>query len=130
MKHSVKVISAVAALTVFIVGASLIMQGVLTKTSTDLVASISGVEAGTEAGNWKSAEKDLEQVKNKWSRLSATWAMLIDHQEIDNIEVTLARMEKFVAERDKASALAETSALKNYVNHIPLRVSLSLKNVL
>lgn len=130
MRQSIKVISAVVALTVFIVGTSLLMHGVLVRTSADLVESISGVEAGTEANNWKIAEKNLEQVQKKWSGISATWSMLIDHQEIDNIEVTLSRMEKFISARDTASALAETSALKNYINHIPSRESLNLKNIL
>jgi hypothetical protein len=130
MRHSVKVVSAIVVLTVFIVGTSLVMQRVLARTSTDLVESITGVETGTTANDWKGAEKNLEQVRNKWSRISATWSMLIDHQEIDNIEVTLSRMEKFISARDAASALAETSALKNYVNHIPSRESLNLKNIL
>lgn len=130
MSHSVKVVTAIAALTVFIVGISLVALKVLDKTSTELVESISGVESGTASNNWKDAEKYLEQVRSKWSRTSATWSMLIDHQEIDNIEVTLSRMEKFISSRDAASALAETAALKNYVKHIPTRESLNLKNIL
>lgn len=130
MRHSVKIITAVAVLTAFIAGTSLIAHRVLDKTSTDLLDSISGVESGTAASNWNSAEISLKQVKNKWSGVSGTWAMLIDHQEIDNIEVTLSRMEKFISARDTASALAETSALRNYIQHIPSREALSLKNVL
>lgn len=130
MRHSVKIITAVAVLTAFIAGTSLIAHRVLDKTSTDLLDSISGVESGTAASNWNSVEISLKQVKNKWSGVSGTWAMLIDHQEIDNIEVTLSRMEKFISARDTASALAETSALRNYIQHIPSREALSLKNVL
>lgn len=130
MRHSVKIISVIIALTVVIVGTSLIMQRVLAKTSTDLVESISGIEAGTSASNWKTAEKNLELVQKKWSRVSSTWSMLIDHQEIDNIEVTLSRMEKYIAAKDKPSALAEASALKNYINHIPTKETLNFKNVL
>ncbi len=129
-KASIKVLLSIAVLTAFIVGISLVAQGVLGRTSEDLILSISGVEAGTEASDWKSAEKSFEQVRNKWSGISGTWAMLIDHQEIDNIEDTLSRMEMFISAKDTPSALAETSALKNYIMHIPSKEALNLKNLL
>jgi len=106
------------------------MQNVLDRTSATLVSSISGIEAGTAANNWKEAEESLRQVRNQWAGISGTWSMLIDHQEIDNIEATLSRMEMFISTRDTPSALAETSALKNYISHIPSKESLNLKNIL
>jgi hypothetical protein len=130
MKHSVKIISAIAILTVLIIGTSLIAHGVLEKSSMELQKNISAVEGATTAEDWKKAENNLEQTRSKWAGVNGTWSMLVDHQEIDNIEFTLSRMEKFILTRDKASALAETSALMNYVKHIPLKESLNLKNVL
>lgn len=130
MNHSVKIISAVVILTALIIGSSLITQRILDKTSTDLQKNIEEVETSTSSGNWTSAEQNLKQIRDKWSKVSATWSMLIDHQEIDNIEFTLSRTEKFIEARDEASALAENSALMNYVRHIPLKESLNLKNIL
>lgn len=127
--HSVKILSALALLIAFIMTVSLASYGILERTSTDLQKSISEVEANTTAENWEDAEQGVKQVKSQWAGVSKTWSVLIDHQEIDNIEFTLFRMEKLISVRDKPSALAESSALMNYVRHIPRKESLNLENL-
>lgn len=129
MMHSVKILSALALLTAFIITVSLVSYGILDRTSTDLQKSISGVEADTTAENWENAEQGVKQIKSKWAGVSKTWSILIDHQEIDNIEFTLSKMEKLISVRDKNSALAESSALMNYVRHIPRKENLNFQNI-
>lgn len=130
MKYSLKVILSLSALVAVIVGIGLIGQSILGRTSGELGQSIAKVESSTASNDWKTAELAVTQIKNKWSGIKGVWAVLIDHQEIDNIDATLARMEKFIMAKDTPSAMAEASALKNFVDHIPVKEKLLLENVL
>jgi hypothetical protein len=56
--------------------------------------------------------------------------MLIDHFEIDNIDNSMVRMSKYVEEKSSDDALAELAALRKFIQHIPVKNALSIKNVL
>lgn len=129
MKHSVKVIMSIVLLTAVIIVVSAITQKVLFTTSGELEKYLAGVENDTVSGSWENADKSLKKVKEKWAGTKDIWAILIDHQEIDNIDVTLSRMEKFILSKDTSSALAEASALMKYVRHIPRKEALSIENI-
>jgi hypothetical protein len=53
----------------------------------------------------------------------------VDHQEIDNIDITLSRLQRFVETCDKASSLSEASALAKYVSHIPEKELPNMRNI-
>jgi hypothetical protein len=55
--------------------------------------------------------------------------MLVDHYEIDNIELLLSQLASFVKNKNKNDALSCVSSLKTLIKHIPDKESLSLKNI-
>ena len=130
MNFSVKVITSIAILVALIVGISIVTQNILYKTAGDLEEYITKAENSAKSGEWSAALQSVQQIQNKWSKIKGIWAILIDHQEIDNIDVTLARMQKFIQCRDTSSALAEASALLKFIGHIPKKETLLLENIL
>lgn len=83
-----------------------------------------------ENQDWTAAEKTLDKFHSKWDRTSNTWSMLIDHYEIDNIELVLSQLASYVKTKDKSDALSQLSALKTFVRHIPKKEAFRLKNIL
>jgi hypothetical protein len=80
--------------------------------------------------NWEEAEKTLEKFHKNWDKISRTWAMLVDHYEIDNIELELSQLSSFINSKDKSLSLSRLSALKTLVKHIPKKESFILENIL
>ncbi len=129
MNHTFKVILSIVILAALILGISAVSQRILTVTASDLEKELSRVEDSTVSNDWAAAENSLKDVNEKWSGIKNTWAVLIDHMEIDNIDITLTRVEKYILCKDTSSALAEASALMKYIKHIPLKESLNIENI-
>ncbi|MCX7709940.1 MAG: DUF4363 family protein [Clostridia bacterium] len=127
--HSVKVLSSVAIIIAMILGISFFTMRTLRITSEELDSHIIKVEDSIKAGDWEKAKEELKNVEDSWSRTEKTWTKLLDHFEIDNIDTTLIRLSRFIDSNDKPLALGEAAALKQYVNHIPEKESLLLKNI-
>lgn len=131
MKHgmSFRIIGLILVLTILIIASSVYTQRILYNDSLRLEQSIDQIEKNTQAENWIQAENTVNQVNKIWSEVKGTWASLIDHEEIDNIDVTLSRLQILIKAKDIPSALSEAAALKKFINHIPDKERLSIRNV-
>jgi hypothetical protein len=113
-----------------IVSTGIYAKSTLSKSSEKLVNYITNMESNALAGNWENAKVELAQMQTYWSKAEKTWSILIDHIEIDNIDMTLSKMEKFIDVKDTSMALSEAAALKQNIQHIPDKESLNLENIL
>lgn len=118
------------ALTAVIIISSVYVHHLLNKDALRLGKSVDGIIAGAQSGDWDKASESLDEVGSIWAGVKATWAALIDHQEIDNIDETMSRLRMFVKAEETSSSMAEAAALKGYISHIPARESLTLENIL
>ncbi|MGI6584577.1 MAG: DUF4363 family protein [Gracilibacteraceae bacterium] len=101
----------------------------LNSESQRLDASLSSLEEDIRNQNWDSALEKLDEFHSKWDKISSLWSMLVDHYEIDNIELLLSQLASFVKNKNKNDALSCVSSLKTLIKHIPDKESLSLKNI-
>ena len=129
MKHSFKITLSIVVLIGLIFAFGIYSLHTLTTSSNKIIHQIDAVEAHTKSGNWDQARASLTSVKQDWESTSKTWTVLLDHIEIDNIDTSLARMEKFIDTKDASQALAESATLRQYVGHIPEIESVKLKNI-
>jgi len=131
MRHSatVRILGAITALTLIIILLSVFSQRFLYNGSQNMKQSIDAVETSIGSSKWNQADAQLTQMINSWSGVKGYWSALIDHQEIDNIDETLAKLQMFIKGKDNASALAEAAALRLFIIHIPEREKPSLVNI-
>lgn len=127
--HTVKIVTSIIILTAIIIGFTSFTQRLLDKDSLRMVQAIEEVENNSKTGKWDHAEASLEKVNDIWSAVKGTWSVLTDHQEIDNVEVTLSRLQILVQNKDVSSALSEAAALKKYIDHIPFKEKLNFENL-
>ena len=119
----------IISLTILIVAGGSITLYLLNSESQRLDDSLSSLGEAIENGNWDNASKNLKEFNSKWDRTSSLWSMLVDHYEIDNIELLLSQLASYVKNKNKNDALSSVSSLKTLIKHIPEKESLSLKNV-
>lgn len=124
-----KVLVIMLAITIIFVGFAIWTQRSLETSAEKLEQNLSSLEQAIKGDNWEMANAELESVNQLWERTKNSWQIFIDHEEIDNIDATLARIKQLVSLKEKADSLSEISALKLYIVHIPQKESLRLVNI-
>ena len=124
-----KAISISVVLLAMVFVGSFISYNYLSYSSNEIDKTLSNLNIAVEKERWNEAENLLSQVDNKWNGVNNLWAALLDHQEIDNIEIEMAKMEKYIATKNLTNSLAEISAVRLLFDHIPEKEKLSFKNV-
>jgi hypothetical protein len=128
-KATIRILGSIIGLTLIIVILSVFSQRFLYNGSQQMKQSLDTVETSVGSNNWTQADTQLTQMISSWSGVKGFWSALIDHQEIDNIDETLARLQMFIKGKDNASALAEAAALKKFIIHIPEKEKPSMENI-
>lgn len=120
----------ILSLTILIVVGGCLSLNTLDSESKNLNDSLSKLESDVEGQNWEAASTKLEAFHSKWDSISNIWSMLIDHYEIDNIELAVSQLTSYVRTKDKSEALSQMSSLRALIKHIPEKESFNLKNIL
>ena len=125
-----KVFIAAIIIFIFLVGFGTFAYYYVDNTANHLVTKASAVEKSAEARDWAQAEKQFGAFHTSWNRTSSKWTVMLDHQELDNINITISRAEEFLKTRHLPELMSEMAELKMLLKHIPEKEALNLKNVL
>lgn len=130
MSNFLKVILIVSILIISIICSGIFTNHILNKDSKIMEDHITQMEIYVKNRDWLKAEEELEHIREYWSQVQSTWAMLQSHFEMDNIDSTLTKVSEFTKTREFSLTLAEASLLKQYIKHIPEKVAFNLENIL
>jgi cell division protein FtsL len=126
---TIKMTAIILLLVLAIISSGVIAQKVLYNDSQRIAQPVEELEEYIKSEDWTKAGNSLSRVNTEWSKVKGKWSALVDHEEIDNIDVTLSRLQMFVMACDKASSLSEAAALGKFVGHIPEKELPNLKNI-
>jgi hypothetical protein len=82
------------------------------------------------SGNWSNASKNMESIKDSWDKTEKLWGILVDHYEIDNIEMSMTESRKYIETKDTSMSLAELDNLSLMIEHIYNKERINIKNIL
>jgi len=82
------------------------------------------------SGEWDDAKQKTRQLELKWQDNARWWPVILDHQEMDNIEFSLAKAKEFVADENSALALGQLAEMRLMIKHLPAKEKVNLKNIL
>lgn len=99
------------------------------RSSTKIQDSIEKTSGLAEAGDWSGANSQIKLVEKEWNKTEKSWAILVDHFEIDSIESSIIRSKKYIETRDMPLSLAELENLKFSVEHIYKKEIINIKNI-
>ncbi|HYH03977.1 MAG TPA: DUF4363 family protein [Bacillota bacterium] len=102
----------------------------LQKSSIRVIHHVNRVESAIIKRQWLQASRSLAQVERSWKKIKPWWAILIHHQEIDNIENSLVKLEKAVQSHDRSSSQMSSGELQHFLQHIPQREKFTIINIL
>jgi len=115
--------------TIFIIF-SIYSVNYLEKSSEELITQLVVVEKAIKQKEWHKAQGELEQFRRNWEKAKFMWSILIDHREIDNIEVSIAHIGSYLSTQNLSEISAEIKGLYLFLKHIPETEKISLENFL
>ncbi len=83
-----------------------------------------------EEQSWKSAIKQLSEINKQWEKNRERLNLFINHQEIHEIDLSLARAKQYIQQKEISTSLAEIEVLKKLIYMIKEDESLMLNNIL
>ncbi|WP_231969069.1 DUF4363 family protein [Thermoanaerobacterium sp. RBIITD] len=115
---------------VFIVLIDISSYKYLDTTSKNIDQKLTYIEKDISNNNWNSAKKHINDLEKIWHETNSKWAILIEHREIDDIDMSLSKLKSFIDTKNKDLSLAELQTLKELYSHIPSNEKLNFENIL
>lgn len=99
-----------------------------TRTQT-MGALLESVEDSIIAQKWAGAKADLNIAQQNWKADITWWSIILDHQEIDSININMKRLEKFIGIQDVSQSLGEVTTLELLFEHISDTELFNIENI-
>ena len=96
----------------------------------ELIKKIDGLSEDVKNNEWPAAVKKTEGLERAWKGQASWWPMVLDHQEMDNIEFSLAKVKEYVNSNNTDLTRGQLSELREMLRHIPDNEAVTLKNIL
>lgn len=115
--------------------ALLIVSGVMSynmiySQAENMKEKIEALEQSIESENWEVALKQYKSIDKEWTKTKDKWSVLIDHFEIDHINIVLAELHSYIKSKEQTDSLSKIHSLEILFAHIPDKESFTLKNIL
>lgn len=98
-------------------------------TAQQLVTKIKLVEQNGNKEDWQQAEQEFAVLHETWNTASSKWTALVDHHELDSINISLAKVREYIKTKDMPGFRTEVAELKILIRHIPEKDAVNLKNI-
>lgn len=114
-----------------IIGANISLS-YLSKTGNDLIANLDELKVEIEKaqnGQENKSQELANNIYNKWQSLEGKWSIIIVHNELDLIQLSLIGMKTYIDENKYSESIEELEKSSFLLEHIPDKEKLDFKNV-
>jgi len=125
-----KIITGTVIITVIIFMFSFYSVSVLAQTTEEMTTILEKVEENVLGLEWEQAELSMEEFFKKWNKKHFVWSLLIEHSEIDSIDISICHIRAYMKLQNSTEAYVEIKALFKYLKHIPETEKLTIQNLL
>jgi phosphoenolpyruvate carboxylase len=101
----------------------------LEEVSSRLCETVNNITASLHNEDFISASKNTKKLENEIKKLEVFFASTGNHQEIDNIEMSLAELKRYIEGEQKYDALAKSQVLDFLFHHLPKNSRLRIENI-
>lgn len=124
-----RTLAIISIIIVILLGGSIASYRYIQTTTQALGTHLSAVEQSASEQKWGTAQKELTSAQQSLDRTKAWWTVLLNHQDIDNIEIGMSRLHQYLRTQDIPLSLGELSTLRLQINNINENEKLNVKNV-
>ncbi|MEN6350379.1 MAG: DUF4363 family protein [Syntrophomonas sp.] len=125
-----RLLASVIAIVILITGAGIWINHELQASTNDLVKQIDRINLEIKGNHWETAMQQTIILEKGWQQEAKWWPVFLEHQEMDNIEFSMARFKEYVASKNKSLSRGQLSEIKLMLEHIPKKEAVTLTNIL
>ncbi len=100
----------------------------LDKVARQLLSEVSALELLLNDKDWEGSLSLRDQLADLWEEHQKTWALILDHQELEKISDALVRLENRLRQQNHEEAEMELSSLGYLISHVPEKEKFTLQN--
>ncbi len=101
----------------------------LNKKSKQFTINIHVLEEMVSNNDWDNAKKQLISMEKDWGKTERWMTTLIDHQEVDSINLSLVRLSRYLQYEEVSDLMVECATLRLLIEHIPKKEKFNLSNL-
>ena len=116
-------------LLIIILGGSYASSRLISTTTQTLDTQLETVEQSILDQKWKVALDELDRAQKDWDKPKFWLTILLDHQELDSVDLSMRRLKKYIETQSLALSLGEISTLELLVGHISDAEQLAIRNI-
>lgn len=79
--------------------------------------------------DWETAAEKCHSISESWDKYTPLYEMIVEHQEVDEIIMSIRQLELFAREEEKPEARALIAELNFLINHLRENDNLSVENI-
>ena len=125
-----KILTEIRSLLILIIMAWFFIYSSIADITQELTYLVDNINENIEKNEWDIAMNNFLVIQKKWHEVRDTWTIFLDHHEIDNIDLAMARANKYIRVKDTALSLGEMEVLKKLFDIVKENEALTLTNVL
>ena len=96
----------------------------------EFINSLNSISDNIDINNWDDASEDLLKISKKWDNIRYIWSILLDHHEIDNIDIAMVKLIKNIQLKNIDLSYDQIQSLKQFFKIVKENEKLTLTNVL
>jgi len=97
--------------------------------SNDFIKALNNLQEVIENEDWDQASYRVEELMDCWNRADTWWTPLMDHQEIDMLNLAVIRVSKLAQMEKREESLIEIATARTMVENIQELQQPVLKNI-
>ena len=109
-----------------------ISQAYLAQTGDELIKDIEELKVEIEKAqntNENSSKELADTIYEKWQKIEKGWSIIIIHDELDKIELSLIAMKTCIEEQEYSKSIEEVEKASFLLEHIQDKEKIDFKNI-
>ncbi len=98
--------------------------------TSEFIDNLSDLSKTIEDRQWESANSEFEDIKERWDNIKSSWIIILNHHEIDNIDLAMVKASQYIKSQNQELSLVEIKTLTTLFNIVKDNESLTLSNIL
>jgi len=118
---------------IIIFGGAIYTKNFLNSTSEEIILKLDELKEeiiiAKENNERTIVQKLANEIYDKWEEMDKTWSILVFHEELDSIQISLTKMKAQIEKGELEESIEELETTKFLINHIKEKEKFNLKNI-
>ncbi|MFY9176745.1 MAG: DUF4363 family protein [Caldicoprobacterales bacterium] len=101
----------------------------LVRTSEQLAQQAENIRQAVIEELWEEVDTQVMQLRRLWGHHKKTWLLLVDHEDIDDIDLAIYKIDEMAKLQEKEQLLSDIAELRFLLHDLADKEILSLSNI-